>query len=102
MQSEVLIYHPFVSIAADTTLNIPVVFVTSNISFTAFSSTVTVHVAVLFSACAVIVALPAFTAVITPFSTEATSGASLVQVTVLSVASSGVTVAVSVFVSPLP
>ena len=46
------------------------------------------------------VAVPAFTAVTTPFSTVATSSLSDAQVTVLSVASAGATVAVSVSVSP--
>ena len=49
---------------------------------------------------AVIVAVPAATAVTTPSATVATVGSELSHVTVLSVAFSGVTVAVSVFVSP--
>ena len=63
--------------------------------------TVTVHVAFFPPQVAVIVALPAFTAVTTPFwSTVATDFFEVVQVTVLSVALSGLTVAVRVPVSP--
>ena len=60
------------------------------------SHTVTLQVAVLSPAFAVIVASPSATAVTLPVaSTVATAGLSLVQVTVLSVALSGATVAFS-------
>ena len=62
--------------------------------------TVTAQVAVFSPAFAVIVALPAATAVTTPFSTVATAVSLLSQITVLSVAVVGNTVAVSVSVAP--
>ena len=71
---------------------------------TAFASTVTAHVAVLPPSLVftVIVALPGVPAVTTPFSSTDATPASLVShVTLLSPASSGVTVAVRVAVSPL-
>jgi hypothetical protein len=64
--------------------------------------TVTSQVAVLSPAFAVIVASPTFTAVTTPFSTVATVLSLEVHVTLLSVALSGFTVAVSVSVSLTP
>ena len=66
------------------------------------SYTVTVQVAVFVPSAVVTVmtAVPGATAVTTPFSTVATLGLLLVQVTVLSVALSGATVAVRVSVSP--
>ena len=63
--------------------------------------TVTAQVADFPPAAAVMVAVPPPTAVTTPFSTVATLSSLLVHVTVLNVASSGATVAVSVTVSPL-
>ena len=72
----------------------------SNDDATAFGLTVTLHVAVLSPAEAEIVVSPTASAVMTPFSTVATEGFELFQVTVLSVASSGNTVAVSVAVLP--
>ena len=65
-----------------------------------FFSTVTLQVAVLSPALAVIVAVPSLTAVIFPPSTVATAGSDDDQLTVLSVASSGLTVAVIVSDSP--
>ena len=62
--------------------------------------TVTVQTAVLSPAPAVIVVVPLLTAVTMPFSTVATFSSAEVQVTVLSVALSGVTVAVNVAVAP--
>ena len=62
--------------------------------------TVTAHSAVLPPHLAVIVAFPALTAVTLPLSTLATDSSDEVQVTVLSVASSGFTVAVNCAVSP--
>ena len=67
---------------------------------TTFLDTVTTQVALFSPALAVMVAVPAATAVTTPFSTVATVASEVVQVTVLSVASAGVTVAVRVTVSP--
>ncbi len=66
-----------------------------------FLATVTVHVAVLSPALAVMMAEPSFTAFTLPvLSTVAMAGLSLLQVTVLSVASSGPSVAVSWASSP--
>ena len=65
-----------------------------------FLSTVTLQVAVLSPALAVTVAVPSLTASIFPPSTVATEGSEDVHVTVLSVASSGLTVAVIVSESP--
>ena len=62
--------------------------------------TVTAHSAVLPPHFAVMVALPALTAVTLPLSTLATDASDEVQATFLSVASSGFTVAVSCAVSP--
>ena len=62
--------------------------------------TVTAHSAVLPQQSAVTVALPAFTAVTLPLSTFATDSSEEVQVTFLSVASSGLTEAIKVAVSP--
>ena len=62
--------------------------------------TVTTHVAVLPPAFAVIVAVPSFTAVTFPLATVAMVASEEVHVTVLSVASSGLTVAVRVASSP--
>ena len=62
--------------------------------------TVTLQVAVLSPALAVMVAVPSLTAVILPSSTVATSVLSEVQVTALSVALSGLTVAVREISSP--
>ena len=62
--------------------------------------TVTTHSAVLSPHLAVIVAFPALTAVTLPSATLATDSSEDVQVTFLSVASSGFTVAVNVAVSP--
>ena len=67
---------------------------------TSVASTVTSHVAVLSPALAVMVAVPTFFAVTTPFETVATVSSEELQVTVLSVASDGFTVAVRVTVSP--
>ena len=60
----------------------------------------TAQVAVLSPAFAVMVADPTFLAVTTPLLTVATVASEVLQVTVLSVASSGLTVAVRVTVSP--
>ena len=65
-----------------------------------FAFTVTLHVAVLSPAFAVMTADPAFSAVTLPFSTVATVASDVLQVTVLSVASSGFTVAVSISLPP--
>ena len=66
-----------------------------------FEKTVTVHAAVLpLVDVAVMVAVPAPTAVTTPSATVATSGSLVDHLTVLYVALSGETVAVSVFVPP--
>ena len=65
-----------------------------------FFSTVTLQVAVLSPAFAVMVAVPSLTAVILPPSTVATAVSDDDHVTVLSVASSGLTVAVIVSESP--
>ena len=62
--------------------------------------TVTVQVALLPPAVAVIVAVPAFNAVTLPFSTFATVLSELFQVTVLSVALVGATVVLSVSLPP--
>ena len=59
------------------------------------------HIAVFpFVVVAIITAAPLFTAITTPLSTVATEGLKEVHVTLLSVASEGSTVAVSVDVSP--
>ena len=58
------------------------------------------QVADMFPALAVMVALPTFFAMTMPLSTVATESSEVLQVTVLSVASSGLTVAVRVTVSP--
>ena len=63
--------------------------------------TVTVQFALLPFAVAVTVAVPSFNAVITPFSTDTTPDGATVHVTVLSVALSGASVAVSVWVSSI-
>ena len=64
--------------------------------------TVTSHVAVLpFAVVTVMVAVPAPTAVILPFSAVATFASEVLQVRVLSVVSSGATVAIKVSLSPL-
>ena len=68
--------------------------------FTSVATTVIWHVAVLLPALAVMVAVPIFFAVTTPFETVAIVWSEEVQVTVLSVASDGFTVAVRVMVSP--
>ena len=65
-----------------------------------FAWTVTAHVAVLSPAFAVIVVVPALRAFTLPSVTVATDASEVVQVTVLSVASSGLTVAVRVVSSP--
>ena len=65
-----------------------------------FLATVTLQVASLSPAFAVIVAVPSFTAVTSPFTTVAMASSEDVQVTVLSVALSGVTVAVRVALAP--
>ena len=69
---------------------------------TAFASTVTAQVAVLPPSVVVtvMVAEPAFTPVTTPSATDATASSELLQLTLLSAASSGLTVAVSVTLSP--
>ena len=67
---------------------------------TGVATTVTAQVAALSPALAVMVAEPTFLAVTTPSLTVATEASEVVQVTVLSVASSGLTVAVRVTVSP--
>ena len=69
---------------------------------TAFASTVTAQVAVLPPSLVftVMVAEPAFTPVTTPSATDATASSELLQLTLLSAASSGLTVAVSVTLSP--
>ena len=67
---------------------------------TSVATTVIWHVAVLLPALAVMVAVPTFFAVTTPLETVATVWSDVVQVTVLSVASLGLTVAVRVTVSP--
>jgi hypothetical protein len=67
---------------------------------TGVGTTVTAHVALLSPDFAVIVAVPTLCAVTTPALTLATDPSVLDQVTVLSVASSGFTVAVRVTVSP--
>ena len=67
---------------------------------TSVRMTVIWHVAVLLPALAVMVAVPTFFAVTTPFETVAIVSSEELQVTVLSVASSGFTVAVRVTVSP--
>ena len=67
---------------------------------TGVATTVTVQVAVLSPALAVMVAEPTFLAVTTPSLTVATEASDVLQVTVLSVASSGLTVAERVTVSP--
>ena len=67
---------------------------------TGVGTTVIEQVAVLSPALAVIVAVPNFLAVTTPLETVATVASDVVQVTVLSVASSGPIVAVRVTVSP--
>ena len=67
---------------------------------TSVASTVTSHVAVLSPALAVMIAAPTFFAITTPFETVAIVSSEELQVTVLSVASSGFTVAVKVTVSP--
>ena len=67
---------------------------------TGVATTVISQVALLSPAFAVIVAVPTFLAVTTPLLTVATVASDVLQVTVLSVASSGFTVAVSVTVSP--
>ena len=68
----------------------------------AFFSTVTLQLACLFpsSVVTVIIAVPSFLAVITPFSTVATSSLFELHVMFLFVAFSGITVAVRVSVSP--
>ena len=71
--------------------------VTATLAF----DTVTVQVAVLFPAFAVIVAVPAATAVTLPPLTVAIFVLLLLHVTVLSVALLGLTVAVSVVLSPV-
>ena len=67
---------------------------------TGVATTVIVQVAVLSPALAVMVAVPTFFAVTTPLFTVATVASEVIQVTVLSVASLGLIVAVSVTVSP--
>ena len=67
---------------------------------TGVATTVTAQVALLSPALAVMVAEPTFLAVTTPLLTVAAEASEVVQVTVLSVASSGLTVAVRVTVSP--
>ena len=67
---------------------------------TSVATTVIEQVAVFSPAFAVMVAVPNFLAVTTPLETVATVASEVVQVTVLSVASSGPTVAVRVTVSP--
>lgn len=74
-------------------------FITSALVRGAF--TVTVQFALLPFAVAVTVAVPSFNAVITPFSTDTTPDGATVHVTVLSVALSGVSVAVKVSVSSI-
>ena len=64
------------------------------------ADTVTVHSAFALPQAAVMVAVPAFTAVTTPFSTVATALSEEVQTMALSVAFSGSTVAVRVADSP--
>ena len=70
------------------------------IDLTRVGTTVTAQVADISSAFAVMVAVPSFLAVTMPFSTVAISVSELLQVIVLSVASSGLTVALRVTVSP--
>ena len=65
---------------------------------TGVASTLIVQVAVLSPAFAVMVALPTLIAFTIPFSTVATDGMDELHVTALSVASDGLTVAVSVIV----
>ena len=65
-----------------------------------FACTFTAQVAVLFPALAVMVAVPSFTAVTTPSLTVATAELDELQVTVLSVALPGLTVALILDVSP--
>ena len=67
---------------------------------TSVATTVIWQVAVLLPALAVIVASPTFLAITTPFETVAIVWSDELQVTVLSVASSGLTVAVRVTLSP--
>ena len=74
----------------------------SVIDETSVGTTIIEQVAVLSPAFAVIVAVPIFLAVTTPLETVATVASEVVQVTVLSVASSGPTVAERVTVSPTP
>ncbi len=74
--------------------------VLSRVMDSVFTETVTTHSAEQVPDLAVIVALPDLRAVILPFDTEATAPSEDVQTTVLSVASSGLIVAVRVSVSP--
>ena len=74
--------------------------VLSRVMDSVFTETVTIHSAEQVPDLAVIVALPDLRAVIFPFDTEATEPSEDVQTTVLSVASSGLIVAVRVSVSP--
>ena len=67
---------------------------------TGVATTVTAQVAALSPALAVMVAEPTFLAVTTPLLTVATEASEVVQVTVLSVALSGVTIALRVALSP--
>ena len=67
---------------------------------TGVASTVTVQVAVLSPALAVMVELPTLIALTVPFSTVATDGFDELHVTVLSVASVGLTVTVNVILCP--
>ena len=67
---------------------------------TSVATTVTWHVAVLLPALAVMVAVPTFFAITTPFETVAIVWSEELHVTVLSVALDGLTVAVRVTVSP--
>ena len=90
---------PTVSVAS-VSLNVISVTATSSSFGSSTFSTVTLQVAVLFPAVAVIIASPSATAVTTPFATVATSSFELVHVTVLFVALLGNTVAVNFFVSP--
>ena len=82
-------------------MRVPPMVASITLGFGAGAFTVTVQVASLSPTLAVMVASPAATAVTTPFSTVATAGSEDSQVTVLSVALSGLTVAAKVAEPPI-
>ena len=90
-----------VSVSVSPTYNdVLVLFSEMEVTLTTFLFTVTVHVADLTPAFAVMVAVPSLIPFMVPLLTVAIDALDEVQVTLLSVASSGLTVAVIVWLSP--